>query len=203
MIERLKNAIFNISDFEYINFYQNSESIKFIYYDVIVHGNKDSILVFYDAEEMGVFNKLRFINKKNSLEKFNTISDALNYMKYLSKVASDIRYETYHYFIYKLKETKIDTRNISFGFGGNYANYSKENLSIRCDISDISIKENKIKFNFVVTFDKDYKCKLWFYPENPVWNEGKECPETDVDKIIEYILNLKVYSYDDIPLKES
>lgn len=203
MIEKIKNAIFNIPNFEYINFSQNSKGIKFIYYDVIVFGNKDSISVFYDSEEMGVFNKLQFINKKNSLETFNEISDALNYMNYLSKVVNDIRYETYHYFFYKMKEAKISNINISFGFGGHYPNSSKEDLIIRCDVSDLSINEKKVKYNFVVTFDKNYKCKLSFYPEDPIWDEGKDCPETDVDNIIEYILNLNVDNYEDIPLIES
>ncbi|MCS3869428.1 hypothetical protein J3D55_002344 [Chryseobacterium ginsenosidimutans] len=136
MIEKIKNAIFNIPDFEYINFSQNSKGIRFIYYDVIILGNKDSISVFYDSEEMGVFNKLQFINKKISLETFNEISDALNYMNYLSKVVNDIRYETYHYFFYKMKKAKISSINISFGFGGYSPNSSKENLVIRCDVSD-------------------------------------------------------------------
>lgn len=42
-----------------------------------------------------------------------------------------------------------------------------------------------------------------FIPEKPVWNEGKEYPKSDVDEIIEYILNLNVDTYEDIPLIES
>jgi hypothetical protein len=34
-------------------------------------------------------------------------------------------------------------------------------------------------------------------------NEGKKCPETEVAEIIEYILNLNVDNYDNIPLIES
>lgn len=55
LVEKLKNAIFNLSDFEYVNFIQNSKTIKFIYHDIVVHAddNKAVIAVFYDAEEMG------------------------------------------------------------------------------------------------------------------------------------------------------
>ena len=203
MIEKLKNAIFSLSDLEYISFFQNSDSIKFIYYDVVIYGCKDSISVFYDSEEMGVFNKLKFLSKINSLKEFNEITDAFNYMKYLSKVTNDVRYETYHYFIYKMKQAKIKNNNISFDLSGGYSNYSEESLSIRCDISDLNINGFNVKYNFIVTFNRNYKCKLWFYPENPTWNESKECPKTNIDEIIDYILNLKVDNYEGIPLKES
>ncbi|WP_153391724.1 hypothetical protein [Chryseobacterium vaccae] len=203
MIEKLKNAIFNISDFEYINFVQNSKSIKFIYHDVIVYGYKDSISVFYDDAEMGVLTQLKFINKENSLKTFSDISNALDYMKYLSKVTSEIKYASYHYFLYRLKEIEFNYTHFSFGLVGCYPNYSKENLSIRCDFGGLSIMNKQVRYNCLIIFNNDGSCKFSFYPENPEWNEEKICPKRDVDKIIEYILNLKVDNYDDIPLIES
>lgn len=205
MIENLKNAIFNISDFEYINFFQNSKSIKFIYHDVIVYGDEseNSISVFYDAEEMGVFTQLKFINKENSLKIFNNISDALNYMKYLSKVTSDLKYASYHYFFHRLKDVGINYSYFSFSLAGRYPNYSDEDFSIRCDFGDLSIMDQKVKYNCLIIFKNDGSCRFSFYPEEPAWNEEKICPKRDVDQIIEYILNLNVDNYEDIPLIES
>ena len=205
LIEKLKNAIFNIPDFEYINFFQNSKSIKFIYHDVIVCGdeNENSISVFYDAEEMGVFTQLKLINKENSLKIFNNILDALNYMKYLSKVTSDVKYTSYHYFLHRLKEIEFNYNYFSFSLAASYPNSSQEDLSIRCELGDLVVKNKKVKYNCFVIFKNDASCRFSFYPENPIWNEEKICPKRDVDKIIEYILNLKVDNYDDIPLIES
>ncbi|MCT2407684.1 hypothetical protein NZD88_09060 [Chryseobacterium antibioticum] len=203
MIENLKNAIFNISDFEYINFVQDSTSIKFIYQDVIVYGYKDSISVFYDDTEMGVLTQLKFINKENSLKTFSDISNALSYMYYLSRVTSDIRYTLYHYFLHRLKEIEFNYTHFSFGLVGSYRNYSKDNRSIRCDFEGLSIMNKKVRYNCLIIFNNDGSCKFSFYPEDPEWNEEKICPKREVDKIIEYILNLKVDNYEDIPLIES
>lgn len=205
LIEKLKNAIFNISDFEYINFFQNSKSIKFIYHDVIVCGdeNENSISVFYDSEEMGVLTQLKFINKENSLKIFDNILDALDYMKYLSKVTSDVKYASYHYFLHRLKEIEFNYSSFSFSLAGSYPNSSQEDLSIRCDLGDLVLKNKKVKYNCLIIFKNDASCRFSFYPEEPVWNEEKICPKRDVDKIIEYIFNLKVDNYDDIPLIES
>ncbi|KPE48985.1 hypothetical protein, partial [Chryseobacterium indologenes] len=182
MIEKLKNAIFNISDFEYINFVQNSKSIKFIYHDVIVYGYEDSISVFYDDAEMGVLTKLKSINKKNSLKTFNDISNALDYMKYLSKVTSEVKYASYHYFLHRLKEIEFNYTYFSFGLVGSYPNYSKESLSIRCDFGGLSIMNKQVKYNCLIIFNNEGSCKFSFYPEKPGWNEEKICPKRDVDK---------------------
>ncbi|HCN48446.1 MAG TPA: hypothetical protein DIT10_05020 [Chryseobacterium sp.] len=205
VIEKLKNAIFNISDFEYINFLQTPKSIRFVYYDVIVYGeeNENSISVFYDAEEMGVFTQLKFINKKNSLKIFNDVSDALNYMKYLSKVTSDIKYASYHYFLHRLKEIELYYSYFSFDLSGSSPDSSQENQSIRCNFGDITIKDKKVKYNCLIIFKYDGSCRFSFYPEEPAWNEEKICPKRNVDQIIEYLLNLKVENYEEIPLIES
>lgn len=203
LIEKLKYAIFAIADFEDINFEQKSESIRFIYNDVVVYGNENSISVFYDAEEMGVLTRLKSINKENTLKVFKSIPDAFNYMIYLSKVTSDIKYTLYHYFLYRLKEINLIYNSLSFKLVGNFQNYSGEKIGIRCTLKDLSIEGRKLKYNFLIIFKNDKSCRFSFYPEEAAWSEEKICPKRDVDKIIEYILNLKVDNYDDIPLIES
>lgn len=201
MLEEIKYSIFSICNYDlYRNFEERDNSIKFVYKSVILYGAENNISVYYDADDMRATRKLQFINKNNTLKTFSIVSAAMAYMKYLSNVTTDIRYELYHYFMFKLKEYKIVYRNLSFNTVNNIL---LEDMMLRCDIHDLSIKGNKVKYNFVIIFRKDGKCDLSFYPENPVWDEGKDCPETEVDKVIDYILNLKVDSYDDIPLKES
>lgn len=201
MLEELKYALFNIDNYElYRDFTIENNDIKFVYNYVMVHGTQDKIFVFYDFEEMKITKQLKYINKNNTLKIFNKVSSAINYMKYLSNVTTDIRYELYHYFMFKLKELDIQYKVLLFN---PVNNYTVEDMMLRCDISDLSIQGQKVKYNFIVIFKKDGKCKLSFYPENPVWDEGKDCPETEIDKVIDYILNLKVDNYKDIPLKES
>lgn len=201
MLEELKYALFNINNYElHRSFITENDNIKFVYNYVIVHGTNDEIFVFYDFEEMKVTKQLKYIGKNNSLKTFDRVSSAMDYMKYLANVTTDIRYELYHYFMFKLKEYKIIYRSMAFN---TVNNISLEEMMLRCDINNISIRGHKVKYNFIIIFKKDSKCKLSFYPENPLWDEGKDCPEVDVDKVIEYILNLKVDNYEDIPLIES
>lgn len=201
MLEELKYALFNIDNYElYRSFIIEGDNIKFAYNYVIVHSTNDKILVFYDFEEMKVTKQLKYIDKNNSLKTFDRVSSAIAYMKYLSNVTTDIRYELYHYFIFKLEEHKIVYKNFSFN---TVNNISLKEMMLRCDINDISIRGQKVRYNFIIIFKKDSTCKLSFYPENPIWDEGKDCTEFDVDNIIEYILNLKVDKYEDIPLIES
>lgn len=204
MIEKLKYALFSIPDYDiYRRYFQTNDSIMIYYNNVIVKATKHEVSVYYDQEDPLIAKDLKYITKSNTIKSFDDIPSAINYMYYLSLVTSDIRYTSYHYFLHRLKDIELNYDYFSFGLAGNYPNYSEENLSIRCDVSDICIRGNKIKFNFVVTFDKDYSCQLSFYPEKPIWNEGKNCPEKDIDKIIHYILNLKVDNYEDIPLLET
>lgn len=75
-------------------------------------------------------------------------------------------------------------------------------MLILCTICDLMLNEKALKYNFNFIASKYNACKLEFFPEKPLWNEHKLCPERTVDDIINYIKNLNVYHYDDIPLKE-
>ncbi|MBK1897379.1 hypothetical protein [Chryseobacterium paridis] len=201
MLEEIKYSLFDFDDYNLNrNFEQSDNYVKYVYKNVIVFGTEENISVYYDVEDMRTTKKLQFINKYNTLKKFNNTYAAISYTKYLSNVTTDIRYEMYHYFMYQLKESEIEYKTLLFN---PVNNYTIEDMMLRCDISDLSIKGRKVKYNFIIILKKDGKCNLSFYPENPVWDEGKDCPETDVDKIIEYILNLNIDNYDDIPLIES
>ncbi|SHN07970.1 hypothetical protein SAMN05444360_1418 [Chryseobacterium carnipullorum] len=204
MIEKLKYALFSISDYDiYRKYFQTKDSITIYYKNVIVKATNDEISVFYDSEEHFVTKGLKYLDKNNTLKLFTDIPAAIDYMSYLSLVTLDIRYTLYHYFLFKSNESEIDYKSISFVLVGSYPNYSEENLSIRCDIGGLTIKNRKVKYNCLILFNNDGSCRFSFYPEEPAWNEEKICPKRDIDKIIEYILNLNVDNYEDIPLIES
>lgn len=201
MLEELKYALFNIDDYNlYRNYDQKANTLKFIYKDVIVYGTDKNISVFYDANDTQTMIELKYINKSNSLKTFDKVSSAINYMRYLSNITTDPRYELYYYFIYKLKVEEVSFNVMSFGLTNNT---STDSFLIRCDIGGLKIRGNKVNYNFVIVFKSNYKCELQFYPERPLWNEGKICPESDIDKVLVYILNLNVNNYEDILLKES
>lgn len=204
MIEKLKFALFNIPGYSiYRKYFETHDQIKIYYHNVIVMATNNEVLVYYDSEEHFVTKNLKYVDRDNTLKSFDNISSAIDYMNYLSLVTSDIRYAQYHYFFFKMKKTEMNYNYCSFGLAGGFPSPSEEDLVIRCDIGDLSIKGKKVRYNLIVIFKNDNSCKLSFYPEQPAWNEGKTCPETDVDKIIGYVLNLKVDNYKDIPLIES
>ncbi|WP_288445556.1 hypothetical protein [uncultured Chryseobacterium sp.] len=204
MIEKLKYALFSIPDYDiYRRYFQTSDSIIVYYNNVIVKATNKDISVYYDPEDPLISKNLKYINKDNTIKSFDDISPAIDYMNYLSSVTSDIRYTLYHYFFFKLQDVGISYNYLSFGLAGNYPNYNENNLSIRCDFGDLSIMNKKVKYNCIIIFNSDGSSRFSFYPEEPAWNEEKICPKKDIDKILEYILNLKVDNYKDIPLMES
>ncbi len=204
MIEKFKYALFSIPDYiKNLKYFQNDNSIKVYYYNVVVIATNSEISVFYDSEEHFVTKELKYLNKNNTIKSFNDVPSAIDYMNYLSLVTLDIRYTLYHYFLFKSNESKINYKSLSFVLVGSYPNYSEDNLSIRCEIGDLIIKNRKVKYNCLMIFNNDGSCRCSFYPEEPAWNEEKMCPKRDVDNIIEYILNLNVDNYEDIPLIES
>lgn len=204
MIEKLKYALFSIPDYDiYRKYFQTKDDITIYYKNVIVNATNHEVSVFYDSEEHFVTKGLKYLDRNNTIKFFNDIPSAIDYMNYLSSVTSDIRYTLYHYFLFKSKDVGINYNYFSFGLAGSYPNYSEDNLSIRCEMGDLTIKNRKVKYNCLIIFNNDGSCKFSFYPEKPAWNEEKICPKRDIDKIIEYILNLDVDNYEDIPLIES
>ncbi|MCY1660767.1 hypothetical protein [Chryseobacterium sp. SL1] len=206
MIENLKYALFSIP--EYLNlkslkYFQTDDNITIYYKNVIVKATNDEISVFYDSEEHFVTKGLKYLDKNTTLKIFTDIPSAINYMNYLSLVTSDIKYTLYHYFLFKSNKLGINYKSLSFVLVGNYSNDSEDNLSIRCEIGNLTVKNRKVKYNCLIIFNNDGSCRFSFYPEKPLWNEEKICPKRDVDKIIDYTLNLKVDNYEDIPLIES
>lgn len=100
MIEDLKYALLSIPNYDlHINYTERKDSIKSVYHDIVIEGFENHISVFYDPNERWVYKKLQYLNKENSIKKFQSVSAAMGYMKYLSKVTEDVRYELYHYFV--------------------------------------------------------------------------------------------------------
>lgn len=204
-IENIKVTLFNLYCSTGVNpffesLYAQNGKIIAVNRNVHIEANEKEIIVFFD-ESLYLYPKgIQYLTKENTYKTFQSISFALEYFQYIVRATNDIRFEVYHYFLYKLQKNGILNRSWGFHYVNNY---TMEDMMLRCDISDLSIKGKKMKYNFVIIFNNEGSCKFSFYPEKPGWNEEKICPKRDVDKIIEYILNLKVDNYDDIPLIES
>ena len=200
MIEELKYSVFNLFENDlYQDFTIEKNRISFFYNNIIVVevSNKE-ISVFYDSDVIEELKTNRYLNKINTLEIFHEVSPAINYLKYLFKVLKNIKYELYHYFLYKIKELKFNYDALQFCIVNN----DTANPAIRCEISGLDLERKPLLYNFLFIVTNDGQCQLSFYPEKPLWNEGKVCLETEIDRILDYVKNLNVQHYDDIPLKE-
>lgn len=196
MLEELKYALFAFHEQEiHCHFSQKANSIKFVHYSIVLQGSENEISVFHDPTLAVANHKSRFLNKTNTQKKFQSVPEAINYLKYLAKAATDSRYEQYHYFLFKLREIKLEYGRLNFGI-------VNDNSAIRCDMGELVLGGKPLKYNFVFVAYKNRVCNLTFYPENPIWDEGKPCPEAEVDGIVKYISHLDVDDYDGIALKE-
>jgi hypothetical protein len=193
MIEELKYTLLGTYNDNILSFIQTNNSLKFTYYNLIIESIENKIIVYYDSDEI-MGQKLEYLNKKNTLKIFTKVSSAINYVKYLLKVVTDSQFELYHYFLFKLKEIKLTYDSLFFMISDSGA--------IRCDVSDLMLNGNILKYNFIFIITKDSSFELKFHPKKPIWNEGKICPKKNIDEIIDYIMYLNTLHYDEITLKE-
>jgi hypothetical protein len=203
MLEELKFALLSISGnnethLDFWNFWESNTSIQFVYMKITVEGYEDRILVCYDYDPGKVLGaqKLNYLNRENTLKTFTNVPSAIAYMKYLSIATWDIKFELYYYFLFKIKELKLEYEGMSFAITG------LERQFIRCALGGLKLNGLVIGFNLLIVFSSDGASELRFYPEDPIWEEGKVCPETQIDKIIESFILYSTYRYDEIPLKE-
>ncbi|MEN4762901.1 hypothetical protein ABEG63_21475 [Chryseobacterium sp. C39-AII1] len=204
-IENLKMTLFNLycstgisPFFDSLSFDNGKITAK--NRNVCIEGNEEEIIVFFDENLYLYPKKLQYLTKDNTYKTFQTINFALEYFQYIVRATNDMRFELYHYFLYELQKVGITNDSWNFHYTNNE---NMENMIINLGIFNLRKFNKKLFFNIEILFFKENVCKLSFIPEKPLWNEGKICPQRDVDKIIEYILNLKVDNYEDIPLIES
>lgn len=206
MLEELKYVLLNLHNKNLVSgfsqFTIKDSAIRIIYCDIIVEGYEDKVLVYYDNDTtiMGVYKRLQYLNKENTLRIFENVSIAMEYLHYLVKTAEDIRFELFHYFLFRLDEIKFKYNELDFGVSRNF---SFEELIVNCTLSCIELNGNKLQYTLHIMFFNDNTCKLSFIPQEPLWNEGKVCPETQIDRILHYIKTLNAYNYKDIPLNET
>jgi hypothetical protein len=165
---------------------------------ILIEEFEGGIQVYFDDEKAKYFGhrKIDYLNRQNSLRTFTSVSSAVGYVKYLCLAAIDAKLEQYHYFLFRLRELKITYEGMS------YVNTGMESEFIRCEIGGIQLDEVPVGYNLLVLFSQDGTTRLSFYPKEPQWNEGKDCPETELDRILDYFLRFSGYKYDDIPLQE-
>lgn len=204
-IENLKVTLFNLYCSAGVNpffesFYAQNGKIIAVNRNVHIEANEKEINVFFD-ESLYLYPKgIQYLTKENTYKTFQSISFALEYFQYIVRATNDIRFEVYHYFLYKLQKNGIINGSWDFHYTNNE---NMESMILNLGIFDLMKGDKKLYFNIEILFFKENMCKMKFIPEKPTWNEGKVCPKSDVDEIIEYICNLKVNNYEDIPLIES
>ncbi|MEZ4884907.1 MAG: hypothetical protein R3E32_09295 [Chitinophagales bacterium] len=205
ILEDLKYALLNLYCSDGINpflehFYMSENKLLATCRNVILEGRENGIDVFFDNSLYLPPNRLEYLNKENTLKTFQSPCSAIEYLHYLIRATKDVRFEMYHYFIYKLQEIGIEYESWSFYYTNNE---SLEQLIVNSGISNIKKNKKKLNFNIHIMFFKNNTCQMTFLPEEPLWNEGKACPDTYINNIIYYMKKLNVHHYDDIPLNET
>ena len=205
ILEDLKYALLNLYGSDEANpflehFYMSEGKLIATCRNITLEGHENGIDVFFDNSLHLPPKQLEYLNKENTLKTFQSPSSAIEYFHYLIRASKDVRFEMYHYFISKLQEIGIEYESWSFYYTNNE---SLERLIVNSGISNIKKNKKKLNFNIHIMFFKNNACQMTFFPENPLWNEGKVCPETQIDKILNYVKKLNFESYDDIPLNET
>lgn len=195
-LEDLKFALLNhCDDSGLYRFVEEANSILVVYEEITLNGTANEILVCYDPKVAGLFDEAKYLNESNTIKYFQDVYSAINYLKYLVKVKKDIRHELYYYFLFKLKKLKIEYEYLQF-------TTVSDGAAIRSDIGGLKLNGKLLLYNFIFISKGNGSCELTFYPEHPLWDEGKVCPESTVDSIMNYISRLEADNYTDIPLEE-
>ena len=194
MVEDLRFALINLDkDGDFSHFEECSNGLIAVYRNIVISGMENEICVYFDSNEMGVLEESKYLDKQNTLKSFSDIYLALNYLKYLSKVKENIRYELYHCFLFKIKELEYTYDVLQLNVANEF---------IRCDFSNLKTQVTSLCYNFIFVSQENGLCELRFYPEKPLWDESKVCPENNINRIVDYISHLKATKYENIPLKE-
>ena len=197
MIDELKyNLLPLLGDKECTEFSEGKNRLSFIYSNVKIEGTNSQIIVFYEPNLIGTSQKSAYLNKENTLKAFYDVTRSISYLKYLIFLLSDARHEVHYYFIHKLKELNITHDFSQLTSTGN-------DQYLRCDISGLSLEGKPLNYNYLLIIGRNNLCRFSFYPEEPLWNEGKTCSENDIVKIMDYIKNMETLNYEDIQIKEA
>lgn len=195
MIDDLKISL--LGQFNYANFskFQITEDSLFVVSNhVAIEAFDDEITIYCTCQKDVDNNRKAFLTKENTIKRFSSVSSSLNYIKYLLKVLKDVKLQLYTVFLFEMKKMDFEFKNVDF--------FITSNSSLRCDLNGLKCKTRKIQYNLIFIARDDYYCELNFYPENPLWDEVKLCPETEIFNILAFISNLKVDNYSDIKLIE-
>lgn len=203
-LEDLKYTLLNLYCSDGANpllehFYMDEGKIVAKCRNVVLEGRENEIDVYFDNSSYLYPKKLEYLNRENTLKTFQASHSAIEYLHYLIRATKDVRFELFHYFLFKIQEIKIEYKSWSFYYTNNK---NLDQLIINLGIGKITIKGKVLNFDFHIMFFKSGTCQLTFHPEKPVWDEGKVCPETQIDSIIDFITNITDYYYEAIPLNE-
>ncbi len=206
ILEELKYALINLNCSDELtlkpfleHFYMKEGVLIAKVRNVILEGTENEIVVLFDNNSYLYPERLEFLNKENTIKTFQNHYSAIEYLKYLVRATKDVRFEMFHYFQYKLKEIGFEYESWGFCYTNNE---SLEKLIVNFSLGNIIKNGNKMNFSIHIRFFKNKTCILTYHPEKPLWDEGKICPERQLDKILNFVKKLNVIHYDDIPLNE-
>lgn len=152
-IENLKMTLFNLYCNNGVNpffeslYFQNGKIIA-VDRNVHIEGDEKEIIVFFD-ESLYLHPGIQYLTKDNTYKTFQSINFALEYFKYIVKAANDIRFELYHYFLYKLQKNGIINRSWDFHYTNNE---NMESVILNLSIFDLIKGNKKLYFNIEILF---------------------------------------------------
>ena len=205
IFEELKLALLNLycsdnTDPFFEHFWMLEDKVFATTNNVMIVGDETNIVVYFDENLHSPIKPLQYLSKDNTSKEFQTSYSAIEYFKYLLRATKDVRFELYHYFLSMLKKMGIKYSSRSF----RYTNNEKlECLVLNLNLSVYEIDKLNVNLFIHIKFFINNTCEMIFIPEEPLWNEGKVCPETQIDRILHYIKALNAYNYKDIPLNET
>jgi hypothetical protein len=171
--------------------------------NVVLKGCDDQIDVFFENPSENSRRRWEYLTPENTFKRFQSPPAALEYLHYLIRATNDVRFEMYHYFIFKLQEIGMEYKYWSFDYTYYYGKVDLEHLIVNTGVGDLKKKGLELNFSIQIELFKNNTCQLIFVSPEPLWNEAKICPETQLHKVLDYVQNLNVCEYDEIPIEET
>jgi hypothetical protein len=105
--------------------------------------------------------------------------------------------------MFKLQEIGMEYKSWDFHYTCFHGKPDLEHLILNTGVADIKKKGLELDFSIQIQLYKNNTCLLYFVSPDVLWNEGKICPGTQLHKALDYVQNLNVGKYDEIPIEET
>lgn len=207
-MENLKYALFNLHYSKggygfFGDFYTKGNELFAKHVNVTLKAYDDQIDVFFENPSDRYSRRCDYLTRENTFKRFQSPHAAIEYLHYLIRATNDVRFEMYHYFMFKLQEIGIEYNYWTFDYSFYYGKLDLEHLIVTIAVSDLKKKGLELNFAIHIQLYKNNTCLLYFVAPEVLWNEGKVCPETQLHQALDYLQNLNCCEYDKIPIEET